>query len=163
VIRRDHIAAVLNLRGAHPGRSWYDREVAAAMAAGAAHLDLGLSADHEPDDATLGRLIAILRTAPKPLPIHCRSGADRSRPDVAATAAQSWPVHHAGRRKKVSSVPVTTPVKALAAAFLRLTAVVAPSARAQPADAPSPPEKNPPGDIPGWAPSAGRGHWSGRA
>ena len=78
LIRRDRIATVLNLRGAAPGSLWYEREVAATAAAGAGHLDLGLSANRQPDGNTLAQLIEILRTAPKPLLIHCNSGADRS-------------------------------------------------------------------------------------
>jgi protein tyrosine/serine phosphatase len=78
VIRKDGIATVLNLRGANPGTPWYAQELAATAAAGAAHLDLALSANRKPDEKTLRRLIEILHTAPRPLLIHCMSGADRS-------------------------------------------------------------------------------------
>ena len=52
---RDHkIRSVLNLRGAHPGQAWYDEELAVSQALG------------------------IVRDAPKPLLVHCKSGADRT-------------------------------------------------------------------------------------
>ena len=51
VIRKDGIATVLNLRSANPGTPWYDRELAATAAAGAAHLDLALSANKIKTDA----------------------------------------------------------------------------------------------------------------
>jgi len=57
---RYRLRTIVNLRGANPGRPWYDREVAAS-----AHLGVA-------------RLLAILNAADKPLLIHCQSGADRS-------------------------------------------------------------------------------------
>ncbi len=47
---RDHgIRTILNLRGAHPGEPWYNDEV-----------------------------LGIIRHAPRPLLVHCKSGADRT-------------------------------------------------------------------------------------
>lgn len=72
------IKTVINLRGARPGNAWYDEEVKAAGAAGATHLSFRLSARREPDEATLSALINALRTAPRPILIHCEGGADRT-------------------------------------------------------------------------------------
>ena len=78
LIRNEGIATVLNLRGAGPGQPWYVEELQATTAAGARHLDLAMSATQQPDANTLRRLIEILRTAPKPLLVHCNGGADRA-------------------------------------------------------------------------------------
>ena len=76
---RDYgIKSVLNLRGAHAGQSWYDEEIAAAGELGLAHYDIGLSAKRIVTAGQIGEVLDILRRAPKPLLIHCRSGSDRS-------------------------------------------------------------------------------------
>jgi protein tyrosine/serine phosphatase len=76
--RNLHLKTILNLRGAHPGTGWYDAEAKAAADAGARLISIGLSANREPDVATLAVLIETLRSAEKPLLIHCYSGSDRS-------------------------------------------------------------------------------------
>ena len=72
------IRTVLNLRGSSPGSLWYDEEVRAAAALGIQLIDFGLSAQTELIEQQVNKLTAILRDAPKPLLIHCRSGADRT-------------------------------------------------------------------------------------
>jgi protein tyrosine/serine phosphatase len=72
------IRTVLNLRGSSPGSPWYDEEVKASSALGVRLIDFGLSAQRELTDQQVENLTAILRDAPKPLLIHCRSGADRT-------------------------------------------------------------------------------------
>ncbi len=72
------IRSVLNLRGANPGRSWYDGEIAAAHDLGIVHYDYGLSAKRVVTPRQIVQILAIVRGAPKPLLIHCASGADRS-------------------------------------------------------------------------------------
>jgi len=76
---RDHgIRAILNLRGAHPGESWYDDEVAASNGFGIAHYDYGLSAYRVVTEKQITDLLGIIGRAPKPLLVHCKSGADRT-------------------------------------------------------------------------------------
>ena len=77
-IREHKIRSVLNLRGAHPGQAWYDEEVAVSQALGVAHYDYGLSARRIVTKQQIGELLAIVRDAPKPLLVHCKSGADRA-------------------------------------------------------------------------------------
>ncbi|HKS89095.1 MAG TPA: dual specificity protein phosphatase family protein [Stellaceae bacterium] len=76
--QRHGIRSVLNLRGANPGSAWYDEEIAASRALGLVHYDYALSARRFVTGRQIGDLIAILRAAPKPLLIHCMSGADRA-------------------------------------------------------------------------------------
>jgi protein tyrosine phosphatase (PTP) superfamily phosphohydrolase (DUF442 family) len=78
VARRYGIKSVLNLRGAHAGEPWYDGELMAARDAGLAHYDYPLSAKRLVTPAQIAQLLDIVRAAPKPLLIHCKSGSDRS-------------------------------------------------------------------------------------
>jgi protein tyrosine/serine phosphatase len=70
--------SVLNLRGPNPGKDWYDLERRFSAQHGLTHVDFQLSADAEPSRAQMNTLIAIMRSAPKPLLIHCKEGSDRS-------------------------------------------------------------------------------------
>jgi protein tyrosine/serine phosphatase len=77
-VREYAIKSVLNLRGAHAGQSWYDDELEAAGELGLAHFDYALSAKRFVTSPQIGEILDIVRKAPKPLLIHCKSGADRS-------------------------------------------------------------------------------------
>jgi protein tyrosine phosphatase (PTP) superfamily phosphohydrolase (DUF442 family) len=77
-IREKQIRTVINLRGASPGRRWYDDEINATTLAGARHVDLRMSADKDPSSELVASLIRILESAPRPFLIHCEGGADRS-------------------------------------------------------------------------------------
>jgi protein tyrosine/serine phosphatase len=77
-VREYRIKSVLNLRGAHAGQSWYDDEIAAADELGLAHFDYPLSAKRFVTSQQIDEILDIVRKAPKPLLIHCKSGADRS-------------------------------------------------------------------------------------
>lgn len=76
---REHkIASVLNLRGANPGSPWYDDEVREAQSLGIKHIDFPMKASRELTQEQAIALIEVMKNAPKPLLIHCRSGADRT-------------------------------------------------------------------------------------
>lgn len=77
-VRRHGIASVVNLRGASPGAAWYEEELAAARDLGLAHYDFPMSAARVIGEADADSLLSLLRDAPKPLLIHCKSGADRT-------------------------------------------------------------------------------------
>ena len=77
-IQQYEIKSVLNLRGEHRASGWYQGEVRTAAQRGVAHYDVNMSAIREIDHETLETILAIMRQAPKPLVIHCLSGADRS-------------------------------------------------------------------------------------
>ncbi len=77
-VREYAIKSVLNLRGAHKGQSWYDDEIAAADELGLAHFDYPMSSKRVLTSGQIDQVLDIVRNAPKPLLIHCRSGADRS-------------------------------------------------------------------------------------
>jgi undecaprenyl-diphosphatase len=71
------IHSILNLRGEDTDE-WYKEEIQTSKALGIAHYDLSLSAYREPSEEDINTLINILKTAPKPLLIHCYGGADRT-------------------------------------------------------------------------------------
>ena len=77
-IREHKIRSVLNLRGAHPGQAWYDEELAVSQSLGVAHYDYSLSAHRFVTGQQISEVLGILRDAPKPLLVHCKSGADRT-------------------------------------------------------------------------------------
>jgi protein tyrosine/serine phosphatase len=77
-VQAHHIKTVLNLRGESPGSRWYDAEVDAVHRTSAQLITVRMSANHEPDPATLMALVETLRSAPTPLLLHCNGGADRS-------------------------------------------------------------------------------------
>lgn len=78
VIHDHGIRSIVNLRGAHQGASWYDNEVAVSDSLGVAHYDYGISAEHMVTAKQIGEILTLLRTAPRPILIHCQGGADRS-------------------------------------------------------------------------------------
>lgn len=71
------IRSVVNLRGEEDA-DWYRDELAASARAGIRHYDFRMAATGEmPTDRAL-QLIALFEGAPKPILVHCRSGADRT-------------------------------------------------------------------------------------
>ena len=77
-IEAHHIRTVLNLRGANPRDGWYQDEVAATRTHGAAHYDVEISAQAPVAPEKIEQILAVLRDAPKPILVHCKSGADRT-------------------------------------------------------------------------------------
>lgn len=76
---RDYgIKSVLNLRGKNPDAGWYQEEILAAQSLGLRHYDYGISAGRDVADHDVEKILDILREAPKPILIHCKSGADRT-------------------------------------------------------------------------------------
>jgi protein tyrosine/serine phosphatase len=77
-LKQYQIKSVINLRGDSVGDEWYTNELNVTAAQGAVHYDIGMYAKQEPDTATVKRIFEVLRTAPRPLLIHCNSGSDRT-------------------------------------------------------------------------------------
>jgi protein tyrosine phosphatase (PTP) superfamily phosphohydrolase (DUF442 family) len=76
--RQYGLKSVLNLRGAHAGTYWYDQEMAAAHDLSLTHYDYPISAKRFVTGRQIADILDIVRQAPKPLLIHCQSGADRA-------------------------------------------------------------------------------------
>lgn len=77
-VKENRIATVLNLRGPNPNAPWYQDEIKESAELGVKHIDFAMKASRELTDEQAMKLIAVMRDAPKPLLIHCRSGADRT-------------------------------------------------------------------------------------
>lgn len=77
-VSRFGICSVLNLRGPNPDKDWYRKEIAFCETSGIRHYDIPLSAGKDVSLNQMNEITAILRTAPKPLLIHCLNGADRA-------------------------------------------------------------------------------------
>lgn len=71
------VRSVVNLRGEND-TAWYREEVSACRRAGVAHFDVRLSARELPEPGEALKLVGILRSAPRPILLHCKSGADRT-------------------------------------------------------------------------------------
>lgn len=78
VIRAHHVKTVLNLRGPNAGKDWYDDEIRAVRDEGVVHLDIPLSAQHELTPVQVSTVLEMIRTAPKPILVHCNAGSDRT-------------------------------------------------------------------------------------
>ena len=78
VIPEYGIKSILNLRGAGEGKDWYVAEINTARELGVQHFDYALSAGRELKDDEMDQILATIRSAPKPILIHCKSGSDRT-------------------------------------------------------------------------------------
>jgi len=72
------IRTVINLRGEAEASRWYRDEVATTQELGIRHIDFGMSSSDTVTSEVADRLLDIMKTAPKPILIHCKAGADRS-------------------------------------------------------------------------------------
>lgn len=72
------IRTIINLRGRHEKEAWYEAEVATTKRLGIGLIDFPMVADQRLDAEGAAKLVAILKDAPRPILIHCRSGADRT-------------------------------------------------------------------------------------
>lgn len=72
------IATILNLRGPNPGSLWYDGELGTSRELGITHIDFAMSAHRQLTPEQVVELVSIMKSAPKPLLIHCKAGADRT-------------------------------------------------------------------------------------
>jgi len=78
VVQHDGIRTIINLRGAAPGEAWYDDEQRFAQGHHLAMIDIPMRDDEAPSAQTVDVLVAALRTAQRPILIHCKAGSDRT-------------------------------------------------------------------------------------
>ncbi|WP_323794892.1 tyrosine-protein phosphatase [Nisaea sp.] len=72
------IKTIVNLRGEHTGKGWYEAEVAEADRLGIDHVDFYMSASLELSQEKAAELLLVFERAERPVLIHCKAGADRS-------------------------------------------------------------------------------------
>ena len=77
-IKGYQVRTIVNLRGMNPGADWYQDEVMISKELGVVHHDFEMSANRDVSDETLKAILSTLRSSPKPILLHCRSGSDRT-------------------------------------------------------------------------------------
>jgi len=77
-INKYGIKSILNLRGKDPEEKWYAEEKKISSEYGVRHYDLALSAYREPTGEETRILTELIKSAPRPVLIHCQAGADRT-------------------------------------------------------------------------------------
>jgi protein tyrosine/serine phosphatase len=78
VLRRDHIATVICLRGGSPANDWYREEIEVCNREHAVHEDVPISARSLPPPDAMARLLDIFDHARYPILLHCQGGSDRA-------------------------------------------------------------------------------------
>ena len=91
------IRSVINLRGEKDDEPWYVEEKQVCRDLDVEHYDLRLPADKQPASTEIEALIRLFKTAPRPVLIHCKAGADRS-----GLAAAMWKMQIDGEPKAVA-------------------------------------------------------------
>ena len=86
-VTKYNVKSIINLRGAEPGKQWYDEELEVCSIYGVTHYDLDMAMDKEPTNEQIETLINLFKTAPKPVFIHCLGGSDRT-----GLAATLWKI-----------------------------------------------------------------------
>ncbi|MBO0902371.1 tyrosine-protein phosphatase [Jiella sonneratiae] len=77
LIVTERIRTIVNLRGGE-GSDWYEAERALAAQHRLDFVSFHLSATSVPDERLLDGIVFVLKNAPKPILIHCKSGSDRT-------------------------------------------------------------------------------------
>ncbi|MEB2845535.1 protein tyrosine phosphatase [Rhizobiales bacterium RZME27] len=77
-VKQYGIRTIVNLRGENDNQAWYDDEIAAARKLDIRHINFRMSAYKQLTGPEADKLVALMKDAPKPILIHCLSGADRT-------------------------------------------------------------------------------------
>jgi undecaprenyl-diphosphatase len=77
-IKKHRIKSILNLRNDSAGSSWYAEETKISAEHQLAYYSVPLSAKSEPSEKSVANLLKVFNSAPRPILIHCRAGADRT-------------------------------------------------------------------------------------
>lgn len=72
------IRSVVNLRGRRDTADWYVAEVEAARRLGLVHVDFGMSSSQPFSPERAEELVRLMQGLPKPILVHCWTGADRT-------------------------------------------------------------------------------------
>jgi len=96
-IKRLHLKTIINLRGPNPTMPWWQKEKALAKKYDIKFYSLAMTAHNMPLKKHLLELLHIYETAPKPILIHCYSGADRT-----GEAAALWVLEQQKKQKKTA-------------------------------------------------------------
>lgn len=98
-----HIQSILNLRGPSEGSEWYQDETRISEDFHIQQYDVGISSIRDVPDEKIQEIVTVLREAPKPLLIHCKSGADRT---GLASALYLYVVRHIPAQEAIKQLSV---------------------------------------------------------
>lgn len=94
-IKHHDIKSVINLRGKHPNRSWWQKEAKLLSSLNVELHNIGMSAKTLPSRENLKTLLGLYKTLPRPILIHCHGGADRT-----GEAAALWKIEQQKTSRK---------------------------------------------------------------
>lgn len=78
LIKANSIKSIINLEGPDKGKDWYEAETALASRLGVAYTEFDWSASRIVTPAEVDAFLAATASLPKPILLHCKSGADRT-------------------------------------------------------------------------------------
>jgi uncharacterized protein (TIGR01244 family) len=117
IVAKYGIKTVINLRGSQPGEWWFDEEKSTLEKLGVRHENIGFSTEHLQTRDDIIAYNELLRTAERPILVHCRSGADRTGEASAIYAMDYMGKSREEALKQVSfqylHVPLLQPAKRL--------------------------------------------------
>lgn len=73
-----NIQSIISLRKKRPGADWYETEIRESQQLGITYIGFPMDSGEELSDEEVAELIGIMKSAPKPLLIHCENGANRT-------------------------------------------------------------------------------------
>lgn len=78
MVKNYHIASIVNLRGAHPERQWYQDEIAISKQFDIQHYNVSMPSHHLPSRQELINTTKVIKKVKFPVLFHCRYGVDRA-------------------------------------------------------------------------------------
>lgn len=96
-IKKYQIKTVINLRGENTHKIWWQQENALLKKLHITFFNLPLSAAHKNSAPLIQKLLYLYNTAPRPILIHCYSGADRT-----GEAAALWVLEQQQQNKRAA-------------------------------------------------------------
>ncbi len=97
MIKKYDIKTIINLRGCNENKRWWQKEKKLSERLGVMLYNIPMSAAHLPDKNNLLSLLQIYQSAPRPILIHCYSGADRT-----GEAAALWVLEQQKKDLKIA-------------------------------------------------------------
>lgn len=95
LVKKYGIKTVINLRGHQSGEWWYDDEAEATKKLGIKQVDIGFSTENVQFKHDWVAYLDTLKTAERPILVHCRSGADRT-----SEASAIYAIEYMGRNQE---------------------------------------------------------------
>ena len=96
-VRRIGIRTIINLRGENQSMEWWHKERALAQECNLHFYNISMCARTLPSKENLLKLLSLYETAPRPILLHCYSGADRT-----GEAAALWVIAQQNKSKEIA-------------------------------------------------------------